>query len=146
MRSLFLAMALVVIGHQPTQVMHLDPSDCRASRPVSDRPPNDPHASSFASPNGTWYANEERTLWAWWWGRTSAGDYKVLWVRPIGAQLNIGGRRLDANTEASALTAHIPSGYPYSYQASGISFPKGGCWEIEATAGDARLKFVVRVP
>src|SRR5829696_2245185 len=129
MRSPLLALALMVLGQQPTEVMRLEPTDCPASRPVPERPPDDPRASSFASPHGTWYANEERTLWAWWWGRTGTDGYKVLWVRPIGAQLNVSGRRLDSGSEAPGLTAHIPSGYPYSFQASGLSFPDAGCWE-----------------
>ena len=114
---------------------------CPVSRPVDDRPPDDPHASSFAG--GTWYANPERTIWAWWWGQRSTGDYKILWVRPVGAQLKISGQRLDG--AARELTADIPDGYRHTFQASAVAFPSAGCWEIESTAGDARMKFVVRV-
>jgi hypothetical protein len=117
---------------------------CTVSEPVQDRPPDDPAASSFASPNGTWYANEARTMWAWWWGKRSVGDYKVLWVRPVGAQLKISGRRLDG--ESPPLAANIPSGYPYTFHATAIAFPSSGCWQVEGTAGDARLTFVVRIP
>ena len=118
-------------------------TDCAVTRPVAERPPDDPHASSFAGP-GTWYANSERTMWAWWWGKRSAGDYKILWVRPAGAQLKITGRRLDA--EARELKAEIPHGYRHTFQASAVAFPSDGCWEVEATAGDARITFVVRIP
>ena len=117
---------------------------CPLSQTVKDRPPDDPNASSFASPKGIWYANDRRTMWAWWWGKRSAGDYKVLWVRPVGAQLKISGHRLDG--EAAPLRAHIPDGYEHTYQATALDFPSDGCWEIEASAGDARLKFVVRIP
>jgi hypothetical protein len=117
---------------------------CTVSETVTDRPPDDSHASSFASPNGTWYANEDRTLWAWWWGRTSVGDYKVLWVRPVGANLAITGRRLDG--DAPPLSARIPDGYRQTFQATGITFPGAGCWQVEGTAGAARLTFVVRIP
>jgi hypothetical protein len=137
--------ALVVLSGPPSQTgVSQNNSACPVSTPVQDRPPDDAHSSTFASPNGTWYANDNRTIWAWWWGKTSTGDYKVLWVRPVGAQLKISGRRLDADTPA--LTAWVPGGYHYSFQASGITFPTDGCWEITASAGDARLKFVVRVP
>jgi hypothetical protein len=117
---------------------------CPVSQTVKDRPPDDPNASSFASPNGIWYANDRRTLWAWWWGKRSVGDYKVLWVRPVGAQLKISGRRLDG--KADPLRAHIPAGYDHTYQSTALDFPSAGCWEIEGSAGDARLKFVVRIP
>jgi hypothetical protein len=130
----------VAAGHQtPTSS-----APCEVTKPVQDRPPDDPHASSFQSPGGIWYANGDRTLWAWWWGRTSTGSYKVLWVRPVGSQLKVQGRRVDG--PADPLTARIPDLYPWTYQASGLNFPAGGCWRVEATAGDASLTFVVRVP
>ena len=137
--------AWVLLSGPPSQAgVSQNNSACPTSTPVQDRPPDDAHSSTFASPNGTWYANDNRTIWAWWWGQTSTGDYKVLWVRPVGAQLKINGRRVDA--DAPALTAWVPGGYYHSFQASGITFPTDGCWEITASASDARLKFVVRVP
>ena len=118
---------------------------CPVSQSVKDRPPDDPGASSFASPGATWYANDDRTLWAWWWGKRSVGDYKILWIRPRGAELQVTGRRLDG--DAGPLTASIPNGYSaHTYQASGIGFPTSGCWEVTATAGNANLRFVVRIP
>jgi hypothetical protein len=128
----------------PTPATGQSDNACPVSPPIRDRPPDDPHASSFANPNGIWYANDERTLWAWWWGKRSTGGYKVLWVRPVGAQLKVSGRRLDG--DAGPLRAQIPAGYRYTYQASGLEFSTSGCWEIEATAGEARVKFVVRIP
>jgi hypothetical protein len=120
-------------------------SACAVSQTVTDRPPDDPHASSFASPRGTWYANNERTVWAWWWGNVPPSrSFKVLWVRPAGAQLRVSGRRLDGPSDP--LTAYIPEGYPWTYQASGLSFPTPGCWQVEATVENARLEFVVQVP
>jgi hypothetical protein len=117
-------------------------TNCSVTPRVEDHPPDDAHASTFA--DGTWYANSERTIWAWWWGKRTDGDYKILWVRPVGTQLRITGRRLDG--DAPALTAKIPTGNPYTYQASAVAFPTDGCWEIEGSAGDARMKFVVRIP
>src|SRR6516225_915377 len=113
---------------------------CTESPTVRDRPPDDPNASSFASPAGTWYANDSRTLWAWWWGQMSDGGYKVLWVRP-GQALNVTGTRLDGTSVA--LKAHIPGGYYSSFQSSGLYFPSGGCWEVNARAGGQSLRFVV---
>lgn len=144
MRPLLLGLALMSLSEPPAQVDQIKTPECRISQPVDDRPPDDPHASSFVSPNGTWYANDDRTVWAWWWGKTASGGYKVLWVRPVGAQLKISGQRLDG--DAPALRTQIPDGYRHSFQASGITFPNAGCWEVVASAGDARLKFVVRIP
>ena len=144
MRTLLLGMAFTSLVDGPVPVVQTKTAECAVSQPVKDRPPDDPGASSFASPNGTWYANEDRTLWAWWWGKTSTGGYKVLWVRPVGADLQIEGRRLDA--DAPAPTAFIPDGYRQTFQATGITFPTAGCWEVLGSAGEARLKFIVRIP
>jgi len=145
-RALFLSclgfsIATVALADQDRQ----SADACPVSQSVKDRPPDDPHASTFASRGATWYANDERTLWAWWWGKRSVGGYKILWVRPTGAQLKITGRRLDG--DAPPLSAEIPNGYQqYSYQASGVNFPTAGCWEVLASANDAKLRFVVRIP
>jgi hypothetical protein len=89
------------------------------------------------------FANDSRTLWAWWWGRTYTGGYKVLWVRP-GRSLSVTGRRLDGASRP--LTADIPAGYSNTYQASGLYFPEPGCWQVDARASGQTLRFVVRVP
>jgi hypothetical protein len=115
---------------------------CTESPEVSDRPPDDPNASSFASPGATWYANDSRTLWAWWWGKTPSGDYKVLWVRPPGT-LSVTGKRLDGSS--APLSAHIPGGYDNTFQASGLSFPTAGCWQVDANASGQSLRFVVQI-
>jgi hypothetical protein len=115
---------------------------CTESPHVSDRPPDDPGASSFASPGATWFANDSRTLWAWWWGKTAGGDYKVLWVRP-GQWLRVSGKRLDGDSEP--MQPQIPDGYYNTYQASGLYFPKPGCWQVDAIASGQSLRFVVRI-
>jgi hypothetical protein len=55
--------AVMLAGSAQTQ------NTCSVSKPVSDRPPDDPSASSFARPGATWYANEDGTVWAWWVAR-----------------------------------------------------------------------------
>ena len=116
---------------------------CTVTESVSDRPPDDPHSTSFAIPHASWFANARRTVWAWWWGKTSDGGYKVLWVRPAGAQMTITGKRLDA--ESPAMTASIPAGYPFSYQASGLYFPAPGCWQVDGSASGESVRFVVLI-
>jgi hypothetical protein len=59
-------------------------------------------------------------------------------VRPVGAQLKIAGRRLDA--ESAPLTTNIPDGYArVTNHATSLSFRSSGCWRIEATAGEHAL-------
>jgi hypothetical protein len=92
--------ALIFLAAIPsTQMAGYNNGICTVSPTVHDRPPDDPNASSFASPGGTWFANDSRTLWAWWWGRMSDGGYKVLWVRP-GQALTVTGKRLDSASAA----------------------------------------------
>lgn len=140
---LLVVMMVFSTGGSRAQTALLD-GDCRVSESVQERPPDDPHADSFASPRATWYANPERTMWAWWWGKTYTGAYKVLWVRPQGAELTVTGHRLDG--EAPPVTASIPRGYPWTFQASGVSFPTAGCWQVDASAGGETITFVVRIP
>jgi hypothetical protein len=83
-------------------------------------------------------------MWAWWWGKRSTGDYKVLWVRPQGAKLTVTGHRLDG--PAPPVTADIPSGYQWTFQASGVRFPTAGCWQVDANAGGKTITFVVKIP
>jgi len=117
---------------------------CNASDSVTERPPDDPRASSFASPGATWYANADRTFWAWWWGRRSVGDYKVLWVRPRGERLRVVGRRLDG--ESTPVTVDLPTWDSATFITSAIRFPAPGCWHVRATAGSTELEFVVGIP
>jgi hypothetical protein len=66
------------------------------------------------------------------------------WWRGVEGKLRITGRRLDG--EAPRLTAYVPDGYGKSgFQASGISFPTVGCWEVTGSVGDVKLRFVTLV-
>jgi hypothetical protein len=118
---------------------------CEVSRTVADRPPDDPSASTFASPGGTWYANTERTLWAWWWGRRHNGEYKVLWVRPRGVQVRVRGERLDGRP-ASLLQTFPATHSRATFTTSSLAFPGPGCWRVNASADNAELEFVVAIP
>ena len=117
---------------------------CTVTEPIRAEPPRDPNADPFGT--GPWYVNADQSVWA---GADAphmvAGEKgnKVLWIRPQGTQLVVSGRRLDG--EASALKARIPCCYPTGFQASGLTFPSGGCWEISAKAGTSALTFVTRV-
>jgi TonB family protein len=115
---------------------------CEATMPVAERPPDDPNASPFVGFD--WYANADRTMWASG-GSPVPGTLrtKVLWVRPAGTKLTIDARRLDGH--AGPIEASVPSGYPWTYQASGLIFPTPGCWQVTGTAGGETLQFVLNI-
>jgi hypothetical protein len=120
-------------------------TDCKVSLTVSDRPPDDPAASTFASPGGTWYANADRTLWAWWWGKRHNGEYKVLWVRPRGEQVRVRGERLD-DRPGRLMQTFPATDSRATFTPSSLAFPGPGCWRVSATSGKAEVEFVVAIP
>lgn len=69
---------------------------------------------------------------------------KFMWWRAVRGALTLEGHRLDA---PSALAVpYIPRGYhDTGFQASGITFPTEGCWQVTGQAGDSKLTFVVEV-
>jgi hypothetical protein len=70
--------------------------------------------------------------------------WKLGWWRVTPGDLSITGRRLDS--DAAPLRATVPDGYGASgFQATGVDFPTGGCWEITGVAGGAPLSFVTFV-
>lgn len=117
--------------------------ECAETEAVRQQPPSDPGASDFG--HGPWYINANRTMWADPWHPWSASPkgIKVLWIRPVGEQLRIAGRRLDGS--APALAARIPCCYRGTYQSTRLTFPTAGCWEIAASAGSESLTFIVAV-
>jgi hypothetical protein len=125
-------------------------SACPVSEPVWAKPPDDPAVQG--SPGyGYYFVNQDRSMWAsaWWTEdeayrlRVSEEGVKVGWFRPAGALLEITGRRLDV--QAPPLEAHVPCCYPTRFQATGLTFPTEGCWEVTARAAGSQLSFVVRV-
>ncbi len=70
--------------------------------------------------------------------------WKFGWWRIVPGLLTITGRRLDA--PAPPPRASVPSGYgPQGFQASGVSFPTEGCWEVTGSVGGSKLTFVIFV-
>ena len=70
--------------------------------------------------------------------------WKFGWWRIAPGTLTITGRRLDA--PAPPARASVPEGYgPEGFQASGVSFPTEGCWEITGSVGGSTLTFVTFV-
>ena len=67
----------------------------------------------------------------WWKG---PGGYGKLRITGAGVGGTIG-----------TVSAHIPSGYGRSFQATAIIFPREGCFRVTATSGSARVSFVTFV-
>jgi hypothetical protein len=123
---------------------------CPATTPIlSADPTPSPDNPSWAhrdpyAPTTTWYVSPDRKLWAHPWNEWSTrSGIKVFWIKPVGSQLEVSGRRLDG--PAPPLGVNLPSGYPGDYQAGGLTFPVAGCWEVESKAGGSVLRFVVSV-
>ena len=85
-----------------------------------------------------------------WWAsapsRFYAGANKVLWERP-GSIVSMSGKLLIGDAKSAGVpTITDPRGYErLDYQASGVTFPASGCWEVEARAGSSVLSFVTLV-
>jgi hypothetical protein len=98
---------------------------------------------------GDWYGNDALWVELYPHGTVVKGPSEELsekfpWVRLIRGRLHIDGRRLDG--PAPPPDAQVPTGYgPSGFQASGISFPTVGCWEITGKISDRELTFVVEV-
>lgn len=80
-----------------------------------------------------------------WVHADGAIDVKWPWYRlTVEGELEIIGRRLD--DDAPPLVAEIAAGYgDTGFQATGLRFSSGGCWEVTARVGSASLSFVTFV-
>lgn len=138
---------------RPGRVMMADANRCPVTRPRTVGPPGVSPDEFFGW--GASYGNGK--LWVgglWPHGVIVAGkDFvepdgsvgmKFGWWRKVSGLLSISGRRLDA----PAPPAHgvVPSGYGFTgFQASGVSFPTEGCWEVTGKVGKTTLSFVTFV-
>ena len=123
---------------------------CPATEAARLTPPDD-EAVANEPMEGAYIVNEDSSIWAMaWWTedaqyplRAGEDGNKVGWFRPAGIDLEITGRRLDA--QAPALEARVPCCYLTRFQSTGLYFPAEGCWEITARAGESRLTFMAPV-
>ena len=144
-----IAFMTACLADQPAQE-HATISACPVTQAVRAKPPEDAAVSAVPE-YGYYFVNEDRSLWAsaWWTDQEETHLYagekgiKMGWFRPEGVELEISGRRIDA--QAPPLDAHAPCCYPTRFQATGLLFPTEGCWEVSATAGDSVFSFVVEV-
>jgi hypothetical protein len=128
---------------------------CPVTRPNGLQPPATGNA--YMAGRGD-YGNAWLWTSLWIWGEDGvhvpatavdadgvAQGLKWSWYRFVPGTLSITGRRLDA-VVAPPLTAWVPSGYGNrGFQATGVTFPTEGCWEVTGHLGEANLTFVVSV-
>lgn len=105
-------------------------------------------ASSAAGNNGLWvgglWPNGVLAAEPVFVNADGSVGMKFGWWRIASGKLQITGRRLDG--DAPAATGDVPDGYGATgFQASGITFPAEGCWEVTGTVGSATLTFVTYV-
>jgi hypothetical protein len=142
---------------------------CSGAKPASAPAPNLTGACPVTPPGGDLrfgdggfnYGNDSLGVALWPNGKLVAGRLpdggsyaevkpdgsiraKLGWWRAVEGRLTIDGVRLDAS--APPLRADIPLGYgPTGFQATLLTFPTQGCWQVTGSLGDASLKFVVFV-
>ncbi|MYB76222.1 MAG: hypothetical protein F4X83_03820 [Chloroflexi bacterium] len=116
-------------------------ADCPVTLPTVATPPDSDHRDPL--PHGAYFTSADRLIWAevvpW-----RIGNQKVRWIKPDDSRLLVQGRRLDG--DAAPLWAAIGDGYVGDFQASWLTFPTSGCWEVEARANESFLQFVLYVP
>jgi hypothetical protein len=126
-----------------------DAEDC----PVTQTTVTPPEIGERLFGSHSAYGNED--LWAGGLGDngiyTVGADYpdpdgsigiKIGWWRNVSGSVVISGRRLDA--PAPPLVGRGSDGYGrVGFQASGVSFPGEGCWEVTGRVGESELTFVM---
>jgi hypothetical protein len=137
----------------PRQSAVPDAGGCPATHPN----PTGPRGVSSALFFGWDASHGNGTLWVgglWPGGVITAGpeftetdgsvSMKFGWWRAANGRLAITGRRLDA--AAPPLRADVPDGYgDTGFQATGVTFPTEGCWQVTGRAGGSTLTFVTLV-
>ena len=114
-------------------------NDCPITKPVWLKPPED---SAVMNPPafGYYFVNADRSILAsaWWFENEGypllAGKEgnKIGWFRPAGADLEITGKRLDAEALPWKLTPRVA--IRPVFRPAGCTFLAPGCWEVTARA------------
>lgn len=130
------------------KIVENDPNTCPVTEPLWVMPPDDAAVSNEPA-YGHYYVNENETMMAaaWWHDdyflEAGPNGNKTGWFRPAGETLTITGQRLDG--DAPPMQSSVPCCYPTQFQATGLIFPTEGCWQVDATAADETLSFIVWV-
>jgi hypothetical protein len=116
------------------------PASCAVTPAVEAEAPREPRVGPLS---GAWHINADRSIWALQQVWRAGIANKEAWIRPAGVQLVVTGHQL--NGSGPPHKVRIPGNYRTRFQASGMEFPKQGCWEVKARAGDRELRFVIEV-
>lgn len=118
---------------------------CAVTRPNGSQPPGGNIGGELVHGNGLlWVSMSPANVVVDDPGPDGAVTTKFPWWRGVTGTLGIEGRRLDGS--APPLSASIPDGYGSAgFQASSVTFPTEGCWEVTGRVGDATLTFVTLV-
>lgn len=129
------------IGSQPRASPSA--STCAVTQPPDPPLVPPPSVGSTQPPaRQFWYGND--ALWLTLPADGVMGSRKVMWWRTLPGMLTVEGRRLDG--PAPPLEADLSGGYgDEGFQASGITFPTAGCWEVVGRVANHALRFVVTV-
>lgn len=154
MRMRFFPVAMVLLLSCAAPAPSASPSasaaeGCRTTLPTGGTPPGEDSSPNVYT-NGRLYTGLPTN------GEILADDsfieadgsigWKFAWWRAPGVgaagDLRITGHEISTGLP---ITVSIPDGYGQRFQASGITFPTEGCYEITATTGDTHLTFVTKV-
>ena len=120
--------------------------------------PNGKHPPGTAS-GPYWYGNGKLFTPLWPYGVILADprfvnpdgsvSMKFMWwgFRVPHKKLTIGGQRVDGPSRPLRASVNWgqPDGYRGSFWASGLTFPRAGCWQVTGRVGKVRLTFVTLV-
>jgi hypothetical protein len=120
-------------------------SPCKVTRPNGSQPPDGNIGGQNVHGNGSlWVSISTENVVVGDPDASGAVTTKFPWWRGVTGLLRIEGRRLDGS--APPLSATIPDGYGTTdFEASGVSFPTEGCWEVTGRVGNSSLTFVTLV-
>lgn len=90
-----------------------------------------PHNLVIATPDNVEPDGSIAVKWPWW--------------RGVRGDLEISGRRLDANAPPLAVDASSDGYGKSGFLPTGIAFPTEGCWQVTGRVGGATLTFVTLV-
>ena len=117
---------------------------CPITRANRSEPPGSTFGSEFHGNGPIWVGLWPSNVVAGEAAADGSVDAKFGWWRGVAGELTITGRRLDG--AAPPLRPNVPDGYRSSgFQATGITFPAAGCWEVTGRVGSATLTFVTLV-
>ncbi len=123
-------------------VAAVDP--CPITHPNGSKPPGPTFGAEFHGNGSIWVGLWHSNVVVWNAQPDGSVETKFGWWRGVPGTLRIEGHRLDA--PAPSLIGHVPNGYGDSgFQASGITFPSEGCWQVTGRVGEASLTFVTLV-